>query len=48
MSLPAGKAIYLIAFSPPLSYIRKLTDQPVTRIAYYYFMLIIHMSIWYF
>jgi hypothetical protein len=48
MSLPEGKAIYLIAFSLPLSYIRKLTDQPVTHIAYYYFMLIIRMSICYF
>lgn len=34
MSLPEGKAIYLIAFSLLLSYIRKLTDQPATRIAY--------------
>lgn len=33
MSLPEGKAIYLIAFSTFLSYIRKLTDQPSTRIA---------------
>lgn len=37
MSLPEGKAIYLIAFSLLLSYIRKLTDQPVTRIAYAFF-----------
>lgn len=35
MSLPEGKAIYLIAFSLLLSYIRKLTDQPATHIAYY-------------
>lgn len=48
MSLPKGKAIYLVAFSLPLSYIRKLTDQPATHIAYYYFMLIIRMSICYF
>lgn len=40
MSLPEGKAIYLIAFSLPLSYIRKLTDQPATRIAYCLLMLI--------
>ena len=33
MSLPEGKAIYLIAFITFLSYIRKLTDQPSTRIA---------------
>lgn len=33
MSLPEGKAIYLIAFNTFLSYIRKLTDQPSTRIA---------------
>ena len=45
MSLPEGKAIYLIAFSLPLSYIRKLTDQPATRIAYCLFMLIIYMAI---
>lgn len=45
MSLPVGKAIYLIAFSPSLSYIRKLTDQPATRIAYYLFMLIIYVYI---
>lgn len=37
MSLPGGKAIYLIAFSLPLSYIRKLTDQPATRITYVFF-----------
>ena len=48
MSLPEGKAIYLIAFSLLLSYIRKLTDQPATRIAYYLFMLIIHISICFF
>jgi hypothetical protein len=30
MSLPEGKAIYLIAFNTFLSYIRKLTDQPTT------------------
>lgn len=39
MSLPEGKAIYLIAFSLLLSYIRKLTDQPATRIAYCLFVL---------
>ena len=43
MSLPEGKAIYLIAFSLPLSYIRKLTDQPATRIAYCLFMLTVYM-----
>jgi hypothetical protein len=48
MSLPEGKAIHLIAFSLPLSYIRKLTDQPTTHIAYSYFMLIIRMNICYF
>lgn len=32
MSLPEGKAIYLIAFSTFLSYIGKLTDQLSTRI----------------
>ena len=48
MSLPEGKAIYLIAFSPLLSYIRKLTDQPATRIAYCLFMLIIYMAICFF
>ena len=48
MSLPEGKAIYLIAFSLLLSYIRKLTDQPATRIAYCLFMLIIYMSICFF
>ena len=37
MSLPEGKAIYLIAFSLLLSYIRKLTDQPATRIAYFFY-----------
>jgi hypothetical protein len=41
MSLPVGKAIYLIAFSLLLSYIRKLTDQPVTRKAYSLYMLIV-------
>lgn len=41
MSLPVGKAIYLIAFSPLLSYIRKLTDQPATRKAYSLLMLIV-------
>jgi hypothetical protein len=46
MSLPEGKAIYLIAFGPPhLSYIRKLTDQPSTRIAYCLLMLIIYAHI---
>ena len=48
MSLPEGKAIYLIAFSLLLSYIRKLTDQPATRIAYCLFMFIIYMSICFF
>lgn len=46
MSLPEGKAIYLIAFSLPLSYIRKLTDQPATRIAYCLFMLKIYRFVW--
>ena len=45
MSLPGGKAIYLIAFSLLLSYIRKLTDQPATRIAYCLLMLIIYTHI---
>lgn len=40
MSLPEGKAIYLIAFSLLLSYIRKLTDQPSTRMAYVFFFLV--------
>ena len=48
MSLPEGKAIYLIAFSLSLSYIRKLTDQPATHIAYCLFMLIICMTICFF
>nr|DAH54281.1 MAG TPA: hypothetical protein [Microviridae sp.] len=48
MSLPVGKAIYLIAFSLLLSYIRKLTDQPATRIAYCLFMLIVYMYICFF
>jgi hypothetical protein len=54
MSLPVGKAIYLIAFNLPLSYIRKLTDQPATRKAYSLFLLIvllyvnIYMNIWFF
>lgn len=48
MSLPEGKAIYLIAFSLPLSYIRKLTDQPATHIAYRLFMLIIYAYICFF
>ena len=48
MSLPEGKAIYLIAFSLLLSYIRKLTDQPATHIAYYLFMPIIYMAICFF
>lgn len=43
MSLPGGKAIYLIAFSLLLSYIRKLTDQPATRIAYCLFVLKIYV-----
>ena len=47
MSLPEGKAIYLIAFSLLSSYIRKLTDQPATRIAYCLFMLIIYIAIWF-
>ena len=36
MSLPEGKAIYLIAFSLLLSYMRKLTDRrlPVQLIVY--------------
>jgi hypothetical protein len=45
MSLPGGKAIYLIAFSLLLSYIRKLTDQPATHIAYYLFVLKIYVFI---
>lgn len=46
MSLPGGKAIYLIAFSRPLSsYKRKLTDQPATRIAYCLLMLIFYFNI---
>jgi hypothetical protein len=45
MSLPEGKAIYLIAFSLLLSYIRKLTDQPATRIAYCLFVLKIYVFI---
>lgn len=44
MSLPEGKAIYLIAFSLSLSYIRKLTDQPSTRITYAFFCL--HISLY--
>jgi len=48
MSLPEGKAIYLIAFSLPLSYIRKLTDQSSTHIAHCLLMLIIHAHICYF
>lgn len=48
MSLPGGKAIYLIAFGPPLSYIRKLTDQPTTHIAYCLLMLIFYVDIWFF
>lgn len=47
MSLPEGKAIYLIAFSLLLSYLRKLTDQPATRMAYCLFMLIIYRFVWY-
>ena len=45
MSLPEGKAIYLIAFSLLLSYIRKLTDQPATRIAYCLLMLRFYVDI---
>jgi hypothetical protein len=45
MSLPGGKAIYLIAFSIPLSYMRKLTDQPATHIAYCLFVLKIYVFI---
>lgn len=48
MSLPEGKAIYLIAFSSHLSEIRKLTDQPATHIAYCLFMLIICACICFF
>lgn len=48
MSLPEGKAIYLIAFSLSLSYIRKLTDQPATRIAYCFLMLIFYVDICFF
>lgn len=48
MSLPEGKAIYLIAFSLPLSYIRKLTDQLATRIAYCLLMLIFYVGICFF
>lgn len=44
MSLPGGKAIYLIAFSLLLSYMRKLTDQPTTRIAYCLLMLIFALT----
>lgn len=48
MSLPEGKAIYLIAFISSLSYMRKLTDQPATRMTYCLFMLIIYMVICFF
>ena len=48
MSLPGGKAIYLIAFSLLLSYIRKLTDQPATHIAYCLLMLIFYVGICFF
>lgn len=48
MSLPEGKAIYLIAFRFPLSYIRKLTDQPATHIAYCLLMLIFYVGIGFF
>lgn len=48
MSLPGGKAIYLIAFSLLLSYIRKLTDQPATHIAYRLLMLIFYVDICFF
>ena len=46
MSLPVGKAIYLIAFSVLLSYMRKLTDHLFR--AYCLFMLIISISICFF
>ena len=39
MSSPEGKAIYLIAFSLLLSYIRELTDQSATHPTYSLFML---------
>lgn len=45
MSLPVGKAVYLTAFSSLLSYIRKLTDQPATHIAYCLLMLITYAYI---
>lgn len=48
MSLPGGKAIYLIAFSSLLSYIRKLTDQPATHIAYCLFVLMFYVDICFF
>nr|QJB21427.1 MAG: hypothetical protein [Microvirus sp.] len=48
MSLPEGKAIYLIAFSLLLSYIRKLTDQPATHPTYCLFMLIFYVDICFF
>jgi len=48
MSLPEGKAIYLIAFSLSLSYIRKLTDHPVTHIAHCLLMLIFYVDICFF
>jgi len=48
MSLPGGKAIYLIAFSLSLSYKRKLTDQPATHIAYCLLMLIFYVDICFF
>ena len=48
MSLPAGKAIHLIAFSLFLSYMRKLTDQPATRMAYCFLMLIFYVDICFF
>ena len=48
MSLPEGKAIYLIAFSSPLSYLHKLTDQPATHIVYCLLMLIFCVDICFF
>ena len=45
MSLSVGKAVYPTAFNPPLSYIRKLTDQLATHIAYCLLMLMIYAHI---
>lgn len=45
MSLPEGKATYLVAFSLLLSYIRKLTDQPATHTAYCLLMLMFYVDI---